>query len=269
MLRASRAFFDARDFAEVQVPLRVPNPGMEPHLDAFIVGEAWLHTSPEYALKKALGQGLERVYSLGPAFRDEPASRTHSPEFTMLEWYEVGLDLPGLMDQTEALVGACAAVLSKPLPSFERMRVREAFQRYAGVDPWASPMPLGDYFQCFLDEVEPRLPEACFLWGYPASQAALARIDPADPSTALRFELYLGGLELANAFDELTDPVEQRARFEREQAERRALGTVVYPIDEALLEALGRMRPTCGIALGFDRLLMWLFGAEDIAEVRS
>ena len=127
------------------------------------------------------------------------------------------------------------------------------------------------FFQVFLNAVEPRLAEGlpAFVWGWPRSQAALARLDPADPSVALRFELYAGGFELANAFDELTDAAEQRARFDADQAERRALGRPVPPIDEALLAALPRLKPTAGIALGVDRLVMWLLGAEDIADVRA
>lgn len=294
--RALRAFLDDRGYLEVEAPTLVTSPGMEPHLDAFeIAGSGprrYLHTSPEYALKRLLGDGHERLYSLGPCYRDEPPSVTHSPEFTMLEWYAVGLDLPGMMAETEQLVMAAAGALGSDLEApFERVSVRDAFRRYAGVDPFAHPTPDGlrdaaraagvrvsvgsapwddVFFQVFLNAVEPRLGRArpAFLWGYPASQAALARLDPDDPTRALRFELFAGGQELANAFDELTDPDEQRARFEADQAARAEMGRAVYPIDEALLEALGRMRPTCGIALGVDRLLMCLTGATDIAQVR-
>lgn len=298
--QATRAFFDARGFLEIDAPVLVAAPGLEPHLDAFEVdcaeGRRYLHTSPEYALKRLLGAGLDRLYSLGPCFRDEPPSRTHSPEFTLLEWYEVGLDLWGLMDQTEALIRALAAQLGADLAvrldaPFERLSVRAAFEQYAGVDPWAHPSAEGlrdaaraaglvvhthsedwddVFFQIHLNAVEPHLgaDRPTFLWGWPASQAALARLDPQDPTTALRFELFLGGLEIANAFDELIDPVEQRARFEADQATRRAAGRPVYPIDEALLAALARMKPTSGIAVGFDRLVMALCGLEDIMDTR-
>ena len=307
LLRGLRRFLDARGFLEVEAPTLVVSPGLEPHLDAFEVrGDGprrYLHTSPEYALKRLLGAGHERLYSLGPCFRDEPPSRTHSPEFTLLEWYEVGLDLPGLMEQAEALVAAaCKAVCggTRPdwvgapdlAPPYERLSVRAAFERHAGVDPFAHPraedlraaareagvaVPTASedwddvFFQVFLNAVEPHLGQdrPTFLWGYPASQAALARLDPEDPTVALRFELFAGGFELANAFDELTDPAEQRARFEGDQAARRAAGRPVYPIDEALLDALGRMRPTSGIALGVDRLLMLLTGADHIDRVRA
>ncbi len=296
LLRALRAFLDERGYLEVEPPTLVTSPGMEPHLDAFELADGgarrYLHTSPEYALKRLLGDGHERLYALGPCYRDEPPSRTHSPEFTMLEWYAVGLDLPGMMAETEQLFAAAADALGAEVDTpFERISVREAFTRDAGVDPFAHPTADGlreaaraagvrvstdstewddVFFQIFLNAVEPCLGQArpTFLWGYPASQAALARLDPGDPTIALRFELFAGGHELANAFDELTDPEEQRARFAQDQDARRAMGRAVYPVDEALLEALGRMRPTCGIALGVDRLLMCLTGAADIAEVR-
>lgn len=297
ILRALRAFFEAHDFVEIEAPVAVVSPGLEPHLDAFELRtegpRRYLHTSPEYALKRLLADGLDRLFSLTPCFRDEPPSRTHSPEFTMLEWYAAGLDLHGLMDQTEAAVHAAATAVGVTLPAaFGRTRVRDAFLGHAGVDPWlhadanalrraaraagvAVPTQSASwddvFFQVFLNAVEPRLADGppVFLWGWPRSQAALARLDPADPSVALRFELYAGGFELANAFDELTDAVELRARFEADQAERRALGRPVPPIDEALLAALPGMKPTAGIALGVDRLVMWLLGADDIADVRA
>lgn len=303
--RAVRDFLDGRGYIEIEAPLLVVSPGLEPHLDAFEVPTGgprrYLHTSPEYALKRLLGEGFERIYSIGPCFRDEPSSATHSPEFTMLEWYHAGLDLSGLMEETEGLIAAaCLAVHGTTragaldlTPPFERLSVRQAFIRHAaGLDPWhyttaaalakaaravglhctADDGPWDDaFFQIFLNHVEPALEQGppVFLYGYPASQAALARLDPADPTTALRFELYAGGVELANAFDELTDAAEQRKRFQADLAARRQAGSQVPPIDEALLDALGRMGPTSGIALGFDRLCMLLTGASHIDEVRA
>ena len=306
ILRTIRRFFERLNFTEIEAPILVTSPGMEPHLDAFeletTAPRRYLHTSPEYALKRVLGMGFRRIFSLTPCFRDEHPSRTHSPEFTMLEWYQVGIDLHQLMDTTETLITTCAAAMALSTvrrrgievrldAPFERLTVRGAFQRHAGIDPWlhTTADTLRDaaravglvvhtdsacwddvFFQIFLNVVEPALGvgRPTFLWGWPRSQAALSRLDPDDPTTALRFELFAGGLELANAFDELTDPVEQRQRFEVEQAERAGLNKSVYPIDEALLFALGRMSPTCGIALGIDRLVMLLTGASDIADVR-
>ncbi|MCB0829243.1 MAG: hypothetical protein KDB62_10595, partial [Solirubrobacterales bacterium] len=192
VLSALRACFDARGFIEIEAPVAVVSPGLEPHLDAFELRtdgpRRFLHTSPEYALKRLLGAGLTRVYSMGPCFRDEPPSRTHSPEFTMLEWYAAGLDLGGLMDQTEGVVRAARAAVGRgPVvyrglsthieAPFERLTVRAAFQRYAGLDPWAHPtVPslaaackargfrdpgTSDwddlFFQVFLDAIEPKL----------------------------------------------------------------------------------------------------------------
>ena len=305
LTRAVRAFFDDLDCFEIQVPLMVSSPGLEPHLDAFEVVHSqpnrYLHTSPEYALKKLLGLGLKRVYSLGPCFWNEPISKTHSPQFTMLEWYMTGFDLFELMTQTEALVQTAWRSLGCPNihiddiqldldSTFERLTVRDAFKRYAGLDPWhfesaddllkaaqdaglTSSQLSGRwddiFFEIFLNHVEPQLgrERPVFLWGWPASQAALSRIDPSDPTRALRFELFAGGLELANAFDELIDSEEQRRRFESDQHMRASMRKTVYPIDEALLDALNNMSPTSGIALGFDRLVMLMLGCSDICEV--
>lgn len=306
-LRAVRAFFDQRDFLEIDAPLAVTSPGLEAHLDAFsIEGEAgrrYLHTSPEYALKKALGAGLDQIYCVGSCFRDEPLSRTHHPEFTMIEWYSTALDLEGLMVQAADLIAAVALAVRSDtvvqvsggrridLADLEILTMREAFLRHAKIDPWAYRSADGlrsaarvrglavptqsaewddVFFQIFLNVVEPRLGQTgvTAVHGYPASQAALARLEPDDPTTARRFELYAGGLELANAFDELIDPVEQRARFEADRAWRQAHGRPAPPIDEPLLKALANMRPTVGIALGFDRLLMLVCEIDDIARVR-
>lgn len=311
ILRATRRFFDDLGYTEIEAPVAVVCPGLELHLDAFEVHQRYsggnrrfLHTSPEYALKRLLGEGFERIYSLTPCFRDEMPSRTHSPEFTMLEWYQVGLGMHGLIDQTEALIAYCAETVNgcktvvfdgqtlDLTPPFERLTVKEAFLRYAKVDPFAyttadqlrnaaiaqgvpvmtdSQVFEDVFFQIFLNAVEPKLGRSrpTFLYGWPAAQAALSRIDPEDPTVALRFELYAGGLELCDAFDELIDPKEQRSRFEQDQKDRAAMNRPVPPIDEALLDALSRMKPTSGNAIGFDRLAMLLTGCNDIAHLRA
>lgn len=309
-LRAVREFFADRGYLEIDAPIAVVSPGLEPHLDAFelarpVGARRYLHTSPEYALKRALGEGLSRIYWLGSCFRDETPSATHSPEFTMLEWYGVGLSQEALMDETAALVAAvCRAVRGSHEAVIERhgrlldlggpgerLSVRAAFVRYAGVDPWQHPTAAGLYaaaqaagvplsspsahwddvfFQIMLNAVEPHLgvEQPTFLYGWPKSQAALARLEPDDPTTARRFELYAGGFELANAFDELVDAEEQHARFRADQATRQQIGASIYPIDFALLSALRQLEPTAGIALGFDRLVMLVTGAERIDDVR-
>ena len=304
-LRDIRTFFDDAGYVEIEPPVLIPSPGLEPHIDAFevTVGNQtdYLQTSPEYAMKTLLGAGLERIYTLTPCFRDEPRSATHSPQFTMLEWYRTGADLFALMDETEALIKSlltdqsgyastqATTLLSRP---FERITVRDAFVRHAELDPWTFAevddfaeaarrrgyrvSHLDDdwdsvFFAVFMEAVEPALgvEAATLLWGWPASQAALARLDPNDPSRALRFELYAGGFELANAFDELVCATEQKRRLKHEQAERQRRGRPVYPIDERFLEGVHRMHPTEGIALGVDRLLMCLTDATLIEEVQS
>ncbi|MGC6417695.1 MAG: EF-P lysine aminoacylase EpmA [Bradymonadia bacterium] len=299
-----RAFFSQRDYVEVFPPVIVPSPGLEPHIEPFAVSgesrQGYLQTSPEYALKTLLATGLPNVYAITPCFRDEPNSATHSPQFTMLEWYRTGADLHGLMDETEALIktlvtsghGSSKRFGCDLNTTFERLSMREAFIRYAHIDPWQyacgeslrrAALKVGGrlssmddhwdhvFIEIFVNCVEPKLglDRPCFIYGWPASQAALARLDPSAPEYALRFELFAGGFELANAFDELTDADEQRARFLTEQTERAELNRPVYPVDERFLEALENVNPCSGIALGVDRLVMLLLEVDTITEVQS
>jgi lysyl-tRNA synthetase class 2 len=241
-------------------------------------------------MKRMLGRGLGPIYQLARVFRNGERSDTHTPEFTMLEWYRAPGALAEIMDDTEAIVRAVAEAVSGPWrPSrFERRSVSEAFVAAGVADPLAPGLEevgplrraLGvrevaddsweDVFhRALLERVEPKFSAATpvLLHGYPARMAALARIDPGDPRRAERFELYVGRLELANAFGELTDPIEQRARFEADQVARRAAGAPVYPIDEGLLDDLGRIGPAAGIALGVDRLLMTCLGLRRIQDL--
>jgi len=263
----------------------------------------WLHNSPEYAMKRLLAEGFPRVFQLARVFRNGELSATHNPEFTMLELYRAGTDYRGIMEDLESLAEACArgvtggaavpwrgGVLDLAAP-FERLPVAEAFRRHAGVELLAcqgkverlreaaraaglGPGAPGDsfddlFFRILLERIEPAigLARPTYLVDWPAPMAALARVKADDPALAERFELYAGGLELANGFSELTDAREQRARLEEEQALRRRLGRPAYPIDERFLEALPRMPPSGGVAVGLDRLLMLLTGAERIDEV--
>lgn len=295
---------------ELEAPCIVRSPGLEPQLDAMTVRaplahqdgaeRSWLHTSPEYALKRflgAVGEQVQRVYAITPCFRDELPSSTHSPEFTMLEWYARDLTLEGLMSQCEALVRELASHSSPHLiqlgidQPFERLSVCEAFERFTAIDltrcldvealrEAARECGVREsalagswdelYFQIFMDKIEPHLGRTrpTFLYDFPASQAALARLNPEDPRWARRFELFIGGLELANAFDELSDPQEQRARFQDDLRARRDRGAQQPPIDEVLLTSLPRLGECVGVALGFDRLIMLLCGADHIDEVR-
>jgi lysyl-tRNA synthetase class 2 len=305
-----REFFASRGFRETRTPLLVPSPGMEPHIRPFEVvrpalnpdapaprlKRAFLPTSPEFAMKRLLVGGLERIFQICPAFRDEPESSTHRPEFTMLEWYRANAGYEDIMRDTEELIAELATrihgrpeiryqgrVISVAAP-WPRLRVRDLFREHAGVDLvrcadaaslarecvrlGLQPGP-GDtwddlYFRIWLNEIEPRLPQdrAVLVTRYPASQAALAVID-ADPDGsrwARRFEAYAGGLELGNAFEELTDPVEQRRRFVEDMELRaRTYGPEfpASPLDEEFLQALEQgMPPSGGIAVGVDRLVM-------------
>jgi lysyl-tRNA synthetase class 2 len=300
---ATRAFFTARSYLEAETPYAVPVPGEEVHLRAFATEQEgptgarrklWLHTSPEFAMKKLLACGAGPIFQLARVWRNGEGSDLHAPEFTMLEWYRPGAGLADLMDETEAYLRAvlppvvtCRGVTAA-LDRFERITVAEAFDRWVGCDVLATE---GDaaglaaasgealrpgegwedlFFRLLLGRVEPRLgrDRPSFLTHWPASQAALARRDPADSRVALRFELFLCGMELANAFEELTDPAEQRARFTADRARREALYGPGWGLDEELLEALAHGMPPCsGIALGFDRLAMIAAGAGRIGDV--
>jgi lysyl-tRNA synthetase class 2 len=308
-----RRFFVEGGFLETRTPLLVPCPGMEPHIRPFAAtrpaspGEpgAYLPTSPEFAMKRLLAGGLERIFQLCPAFRDEPESVTHRPEFTILEWYRAYAGYEEIMRDAEELLAFVATELhGEPVirrggrtisvaPPWPRLRVRDLFAELAGVDLVRASTPEalarecarlgvgGDpsaetwddlYFRIWLNVIEPRLPadRAVFVTRYPASQAALAVVDEDSDGSrwARRFELYAGGLELGNAFEELTDPAEQRARFEHDMELRAQLYGPSFPpspIDEGFLGALAEgMPPAGGIAVGVDRLVMLFADEEDI-----
>lgn len=314
---AVRAFFAARDFVEVETPCLQVSPGLEPHLQAFATAlrDPWggadrplyLHTSPEFTMKKLLVAGVPRLYQLARVFRNAERSATHHPEFTMLEWYRAGGTLDELMADTEELTRACAraagverlrrgAAECDPFAPWERLSVAEAFVRHAGIDvlatapdPWApdrdalaraaagigvsaSPSDSWEdvFFKVMLDRIEPHLGygRPTILHSYPVSMAALSRPSPADPRVAERFEAYGCGVELCNAFGELTDPAEQRRRFAADMDLKQRLYGERYPIDADFLAALEHGMPdSAGIALGFDRLVMLLAGAEAIDDV--
>ncbi len=298
-----RAFFDARGYVEVETPYAVATPGDEVHLRGFATehvrptGERrklWLHTSPEFAMKRLVAGGAGRVFQLARVWRNEEHSDLHAPEFTMLEWYCPGGTLADLMDETEALLRAVLppVVVAAPGPldleQFERLTVAEAFRRFVGADLLGTaddapalaaqagePLRAGEswedlFFRLLLAKIEPNIgrQQPTFLTHWPAAQAALARRDPQDPRVALRFELFAGGMELGNAFEELTDAAEQRARFVADRARRHALyGGPDWPMDEDFLAALAHLPPCAGIAMGFDRLAMLAAGVGRIDQV--
>ncbi len=287
ILREIRRFFDERAFVEVQTPAMVPSPGLDLHLDAFPIAGAeparYLATSPEYQMKRLLAGGLPRIYQLGPAFRRGERGTHHEPCFSMLEWYRAFHGSADLMSDTEELVAAVARVSSPGsllievdgtqvnlAPPWERLTVEQAFQRYAGVSAQRLAQDEDAFFRVLVEQVEPQLGRLrpAFLTAYPASMASLARLDPKNATIADRFEAYVAGIEICNGFGELIDPVEQRERLMRDQAARRARGLPVYPIDERFLGALEEgMPPAGGNALGVDRLVMLLLGADSIADV--
>ena len=314
IIQGIRKYFLQEGFVEIETPCLVPSPGMEPHLVALEVlitrpdgakKKMYLHTSPEYCMKKLLGQGWDKIFQICRVFRDGEFGATHEVEFTMLEWYRTHADYRRIMEDCEGLLHYLSLeVLGKTEVSYqgkiidlsppaERVSVSRAMEIYGGVDIEKNSdgtsllkeaksrgyrFERGGvysfdevFFKIFLEGVEPRLgnPKPAFLYEYPASMAALARLKPGNPLWAERFELYVAGLELANAFSELIDPAEQRRRFESEQRLRAVLEKPLYPIDEELLEALSHMPPSAGIALGVDRLVMFLCDAAQIQEVMA
>jgi lysyl-tRNA synthetase class 2 len=302
LLECTRVFFSERGVLEVETPILSTAAVTDPMLASlatrytgprFPRGQAfYLHTSPEFPMKRLLAAGSGSIYQICKVFRDGEAGRLHNPEFTLVEWYRTGLDHHRLMDEIDELVmRLLTPAMSLDAP--ERLSYREAFQRHAGLDPHTA--SAGDFAAAakahkigappelltqndlavwrdllLTHVVEPKLGQGrlTFIYDYPASQASLARIQPGDPPLAARFELYLNGIELANGFHELADADEQRTRFERQLHARAASGQPVAPTDERLLEALEHGLPDCaGVALGFDRLVMLAAGARTIAEV--
>ena len=303
--RAIRRYFDSQGFLEARTPILVPCPGMETHIRPFrLETGAYLPTSPEFALKRLLVGGLEKIFQIAPTFRLEPPSTTHSPEFTMLEWYRAFSGMEEIMADTEELIEALALEIhGKPSIEFQgksfsvarpwpRLFIRDLFREHAGLD-WAECPEAGQmtahcrrlglevapedtwddlYFRIWLNVIEPKLPQdrAVFVYGYPPSQAALAVIEQDSNGLrfARRFEAYAAGIELCNAFEELTDPVEQRLRFEKDMQSRKDQYGEAFPptpIDEGFLEALTEgMPPSGGNALGVDRLVMLLADEPDI-----
>lgn len=302
---AIREWFEGQGFLETAVAGLATSPGNETHLHAFAteaIGSdgartpLYLHTSPEFALKKLLAAGEPKLFELARVWRNRERGPLHHPEFTMLEWYRAGEPYEQVMADCATLLQLAAdAVGAKglsfrgqtvdPFAEPERMTLQHAFDRYAGLDVFDPHLPTAaadkgirvaaddtwsDVFtRVLVEKVEPELGRgrATILCEYPASEAALARPKPSDPRVAERFELYACGVELANCFGELTDPSEQRRRFEADMAEKARIYGEAYPIDEDFLAALARMPAASGGALGFDRLVMLATGASRIEQV--
>jgi lysyl-tRNA synthetase class 2 len=278
---AVRRFFRERGFLEVDTPVVLPANAPEANIDAIPAGSGWLRTSPELHMKRLLAAGYEKIFQLGPCGRDGEHGRWHHPEFTLLEWYRADAGYLEILADVKALLAFVARELrgttdftwhGKPVSFaqeiWEKQTVSQAFIQHAGWDPALKFDP--DRFDLDLvTRVEPALPtdHPVVLIDYPAPLAALARGKPEDPLRAERWELYLAGIELANAYSELADPAEQRARFEQANAARQKRGAKPYPLDEAFLAALAHMPPSGGIALGVDRLLMLLADVDSLDGV--
>ncbi len=315
VMAQTRAFFAAQDFIEVETATLQVSPGNETHLHAFetaFIGSdgmrqsLYLHTSPEFACKKLLAAGEERIVSIGKAYRNRERGVLHHPEFTMIEWYRRGEGYEALMQDCAALLRLAAEAAGTKCFSFrgvemdpftepERLSVADAFQRHAQIDLVATLANDGSpdrtklaaeltrtgirhaaddtwsdmFSRALVEKIEPNLGHgrATILDLYPLHEAALARPAPHDRRFAERFELYACGVELANAFGELTDATEQQRRFEMEMREKQRLYGEAYPIDSDFLAALAVMPEASGAALGFDRLAMLATGATRIDQV--
>ena len=280
IIQAVRTFFIDNQYLEVETPCRIPAPAPEAHIDAEVSGEWFLRSSPELCMKRLMAAGYPRIFQICRCFRQKERGTKHLPEMTLLEWYTAGDNYFDMMEQCEELIRFVAgrAGFKKLLvyqgnridltPPWPRMSVRDAFEKFSSVSMETA--ILQDRFdQITAFNIEPNLGygKPIFLYDYPASAASLARLKPENRSVAERFELYISGLELCNAFSELTDPVEQRTRFENEQKIRSESGLQVYPLPEKYLESLQFMPETAGIALGVDRLVMLFADTTKIDDV--
>jgi lysyl-tRNA synthetase class 2 len=270
VIRNIRAFFHERDFTEVETPIRLKIPCMELHIDAEPSGGQFLRTSPEIFHKQLLARGYDKIFEVGKCFRRDERGPLHNPEYTMLEWYRANADYMDVLEDTRALIQSAAGIAGFALSNhWEIMTVSDSFLKFSEWDP------VGHYAEDRFDidlveKVEPALRQLggpVVLIDYPVEAAALARRKPDNPLAAERWELYIGGIEIANAYSELTDPAEQLRRFKECAEQRTALGKETYPIDEAFIQALGEMPPSGGVALGIDRLLMLLAGADSLDAV--
>ena len=277
-----RREFDANGFLEVTTPALIPAPAQEEFIETFPAGGGFLRPSPELEMKELLAAGYERIYQLGPCWRAGEYGSRHRAEFTMLEYYVAGFDYMALARFTAAMIEAAALELNGSTivkyrggefdlaaASAEFLTVEEAYRRFTGRTA-AEALASGDFDELMVVEIEPRLGRGrqCYLIDYPAERAALARRSVENPLASERWELYIGGMELANAFGELTDAAEQRARFAQAAEFRRSQGMQSYPVAERFFAALEQGLPdSAGCALGFDRLTMIFADAGDIADV--
>jgi len=280
IIQAIRSFFTGREYLEVETPIRIPAPTPEAHIDAVTTEEWFLQTSPELCMKQLLAAGFSRIFQICKCFRQNERGAKHLPELTMLEWYRTDSNYLDLMVECEDLICAIARLtngndiinyrnrevhLATP---WTRMPVAAAFQQYASLTMEVS-LEKDCFDEVMASEIEPNLgsPKPLFLYDYPAPRGALARLKPRNHLLAERFELYIAGIELCNGFSELTDPAEQRARFEKEQRQRKSLGHPIYPMPQKFLKILKDMPDAGGNALGIDRLVMLFCDVTEIDDV--
>ncbi len=280
ILKAIRDFFVTQGFLEVETPYRIPAPAPESHIDAFPSGSWFLHPSPELCMKRMLAAGYEKIFQICRCWRERERGNQHIPEFTLLEWYRSGIDYRALMEECEGMIQTVALTVGLGKNVFfrnevidlngpwERISVREAFREFAKTSVEEA-LQRGLFDEMMVRDIEPKLGirKPIFLYDYPAQRAALARLKSEDETVAERFELYIGGLELANGFSELIDREEQKKRFEKENENRQEMGKPIYTMPEKFLEELKEMPSSAGIALGIDRLVMVFLDAPSIDEV--
>ena len=284
IVQAIRRFFDEREFVEVETAVRIPAPAPEEHIDCPpVVGGGYLRASPELQMKKLLAAGMDKIYQIGPCFREGERGSRHNPEFTMIEWYRRGANYLDIKRDLESLLeGLVVADSRSGRAEGENilLRVRNAYLRYAGWDPWE-----GDWDQDRFDfdmatKIEPAIKElggGVFLMDYPPQAASLAKLTTTLPTTnnprpttyAERWEFYWDGLELANCFTELCDRDEQKLRFEKAKEARKLLKEADYPIDSEFIDCLPKIENAAGVALGVDRLVMVLTKMKEISAVRA
>lgn len=300
IIREIRTFFWEQQFQEVETPLLVKHPGQEPYLSPMQVGvknekkevyQGYLHTSPEYTMKKMLAAGYERIFFLGKTFRNEESfGGFHNPEFTMIEWYRSAATMEDLMNDIDLLLTHLSKLQSvASLSPAQRISMKELWKQIIGVDleQYLTPTKLYNlciekgynpqknepyedlFYRIFLNEIEPKLASmgSVIIYHYPKQMAALAKISEQFPNYAERFELYIKGIEIANAFGELTNGKEQRKRFEKEQRQRVQLKKEAIAIDEEFLVAVDLLPESSGIALGVDRLIQAVVGQKTIDDL--
>jgi lysyl-tRNA synthetase class 2 len=282
IIQAIREFFIDRDYLEVETPILIPSPAPEVHIDAIRTSRGFLHTSPELCMKRLLSCGYSSIFQICKCFREGERGDIHLPEFTLLEWYKSDAEYMDLMEECEELIrfvvreqgmGDKIKYLDMEIDlkrPWERITVKEAFERYSSL-ALDECLQTGRFDETIVKEIEPKFDKSrpVFLYDYPSSLAALSSLKESNPALAERFELYIGGFELANAFTELNDADEQARRFVKEEEERREMGKVKYSFPNKFIEDLKQMPASAGIAFGIDRLVMLLTNSEKIDEVVS